>query len=188
MMSLPCVHCRGNTSGHEKRCPLWGVDTTMVYSVDTEGNSVGEKAVAKSINPKDAIGDRKVPLALCSPIAEAHWAVAQFAGREKYGAWNWRDAGVSAEVYISAMKRHVAGYLSGERVDPADNTHHLGNVMACCAILLEAEAAGVLLDNRPPIVSHRPAYAEVEETMAQLRVKYADRNPRHWTIADSKTR
>lgn len=139
----------------------------------------------KDTNPKDAIGDKKAPLHLCSPIAMLHWALAQFAGLLKYGAWNWRPSGVRASVYIAAIKRHTDAYNSGERLDPVDGSHHLGNVMACCAILLEAETAGNLVDDRPPVVSHRSTLEFVEKQMEELRVKYADRSPRHYTIADN---
>lgn len=138
----------------------------------------------KLSNPKDAIGDTKVPVWLCSAIAKAHWALGQFAGLCKYGAWNWRVAGVRASVYISAMGRHIDAYTNGERLDPTDGTHHLGNVMACCAILLEAEAIGKLTDDRPPRADIREAYAEVQAGMAKLKVLYADKAPKHWTIAD----
>jgi hypothetical protein len=141
-------------------------------------------AQTKDTNPKDAIGDKKAPLHLCSPIAMLHWALAQFAGLLKYGAWNWRPSGVRASVYIAAIKRHTDAYTSGERLDPVDGSHHLGNVMACCAILLEAEAAGNLVDDRPPVVSHRSTLEFVEKQMEVLRTQYADRAPRHYTIAD----
>lgn len=135
----------------------------------------------KPTNPKDAAATDRVPLGLLSPIAKAHWALAQHCGRAKYGAWNWREAGVRASIYIDAIGRHTDGYLSGETYDPADNTHHLGNIMACCAILLEAEAAGKLTDDRPPTLDMRPTYAEVQRRLADLTTKYADRNPKHWT-------
>lgn len=140
-----------------------------------------ESEDAKPTNPKDAAATDRVPLGLLSPIAKAHWALAQHCGRAKYGAWNWREAGVRASVYIDAIGRHTDGYLSGETYDPADGTHHLGNIMACCAILLEAEAAGKLTDDRPPALDMRPTYAEVQRRMADLTTKYADRNPKHWT-------
>ena len=139
----------------------------------------------KDTNPKDAIADSKVPLWLLSPIAKVKWAMAQFAGMVKYGAWNWRSAGVRASVYISAMERHMEAFKSGEEFDPVDGTDHLGNIMACCAILIDARAANNLTDDRPPRVDHRPAVAEAETLMVVLREKYADRNPRHYTIADS---
>lgn len=146
----------------------------------------------KASNPKDAISDTKVPLWLCSPIAHAHWALGQFAGLLKYGAWNWRAAGVRTSVYASAMKRHLDAYTSGEELDPVDGSHHLGNIMACAAILLDARAAGKLIDDRPPSVSVRPTYNFVEGAMAKLREKYKDwlpggpKAPRHYNIADTE--
>lgn len=142
--------------------------------------------IVKQTNPKDAIGDTKVPLALCSPIAHAHWALGQFAGMTKYGSWNWRAAGVRSSVYLSAMKRHIDAYASGEEHDPVDGSHHLGNVMACAAILLDAQAAGKLTDDRPPSVSVRPTYSFVERAMVKLRDMYKDKLPRHYTILDTE--
>lgn len=142
--------------------------------------------ITKDTNPKDAVGDKKTPLWLLSPIAKAAWAVAHFAGVLKYGAWNWRAAGVRTSVYLSAIERHLDAYKSGEEHDPVDGSHHLGNIMACAAILLDAKAAGKLTDDRPPSVDVRPAYAEAEAAMAKLREQYADKSPRHYTIADTE--
>ena len=141
----------------------------------------------KLSNPKEVMGDKKVPLWLCSTIATAHWAAAQVAGYVKYGAWNWRAAGVRASTYLSAMGRHLGRYTNGERLDPVDGTHHLGNIMACCAILLEAEALGKLNDDRPPKADAALAKAleEVEQICAKLKVQYADKTPKHWTIDDT---
>lgn len=138
----------------------------------------------KDTNPKDALSTLRIPLWLLSPIAKAHWAIAQFAGLCKYGSWNWRASGVRTSVYLSAMGRHIDAYLSGEEHDPADGTHHLGNIMACAAILLDARAAGKLVDDRPPSVSLRGEYKELVTTMERLREAYKDKSPRHWTIAD----
>ncbi len=142
----------------------------------------------KDSNPKDAIGDTKLPLALLSPIAKAYWALGQFVGMLKYGSWNWRVAGVRTSVYLHAAGRHLDAYASGEECDPVDGTHHLGNVMACCAIILDARAAGKLTDDRPPSVGVRPTYAEQEALMAKLKVQYEDKKPRHYTIADTEYR
>ena len=57
--------------------------------------------------------------------------------------------------------------------------------MACCAILLDAKAAGKLTDDRPPIVGIRKTYDELETLMARLREQYKDKAPRHYTIADT---
>ena len=137
----------------------------------------------KATNPKDAIAGTKVPLWLCSPIAMAHWAVAQFVGMAKYGAWNFRVSGVRSSVYTSAIKRHVDAYLSGEDYDP-DGQHNLGAIMACCAIILEAEAAGNLTDDRPPTTAPlRELYGKLEKTIAAIAERNKDKNPTHYTIA-----
>lgn len=146
-------------------------------------------AAGKPSNPKDVVGATKVPLSLCSPIAKAHWAAAQHSGLAKYGAWNWRAVGVRASVYLDAAQRHLDAYLSGETHDPIDGTHHLGNVMACAAILLDAEAAGKLSDDRPPSVGLRQAYLAVEDMLKQHKAKYrspASPKVRDYTIADTK--
>lgn len=139
----------------------------------------------KSTNPKDFAAAGRIPLWLLSPIAKAHWALAQWAGLVKYGAWNWRSAGVKYSVYLSAINRHADAILSGETHDPVDGTDHLGNIMACCAILMDARAAGKLIDDRPPIVSHRATYAELEALTHKLAEQYKDKMPRHWTIMDT---
>lgn len=141
----------------------------------------------KDTNPKDAAAVSRIPLFLLSPLAKAHWSLAQFAGMLKYGAWNWRSAGVRSSVYLSAMQRHIDAYISGEEFDPIDGTHHLGNIMACAAILLDAKAAGKLTDDRPPSVGIRSTYKSLEELAARLHAQYADRHPRHYTIADTET-
>jgi hypothetical protein len=138
----------------------------------------------KASNPKDAIGDTKVPMWLLSVVAKAEWALALFAGMTKYGAWNYRKAGVRNSVYLSAMERHMLAYASGEERDPTDGSHHLGNIMACCSIILDAQAMGVLTDDRAPAIPFRDTFAAVEKQMAVLKVQYADKNPKHYTNAD----
>ena len=170
-MEVPsCNHTAGESPGCDVCMPVVKVDLGAV----------------KETNPKDAIADKKLPLWLLSTTAKIQWALAQFAGMVKYGAWNWRPAGVRASVYISAMERHLEAFKNGERLDPTDKTHHLGNIMACCAILIDAEEAGNMTDDRPFMLNHRRALEEAEATMAYIREKYADKLPRHWTIADSK--
>jgi hypothetical protein len=103
----------------------------------------------------------------------------------KYQAWNWRIAGVRSSTYISAMKRHLDAYVSGEEYDPVDGTHHLGNIMACAAILLDAQAADKLNDDRPPSVGLRGTYKFVEDQMAVLREQYKHIEQKPFTIKDT---
>lgn len=140
----------------------------------------------KNGNPKNVAAINKLPLSLCSPVATAKWSLAQFCGMLKYGAWNWRVEGVRSSVYLDAARRHIDAYVSGEEIDPIDGTDHRAAVMACMAILIDAEAAGKLTDDRPPSVDVRAVYADAEEVMATLRKMYADRAPRHYTIDDTE--
>jgi hypothetical protein len=146
-----------------------------------------ERPDVKDTNPKDAAATTRIPLGLCSAIAKANWALAQFAGLLKYGSWNWRVAGVRSSVYIHALHRHIDAYASGEEVDPIDGTHHLGNIMACAAIILDAQAAGKLIDDRGPRVGIRSTYRALEALAVKLIAQYRDRAPRHYTLDDGPT-
>lgn len=70
-------------------------------------------------------------------------------GADKYGPANWRIDPVSASTYISALKRHLAMWVDGEECDPVSGVHHLGSVLSNAAILLDAQAHGSLIDDRP---------------------------------------
>lgn len=100
-------------------------------------------------NPKTVFGLAKPGFAAIPPVALIHLGAAMQNGREKYGLMNWREKNVSASVYRDAMERHLLAWWDGEQVAPDSGVHHLGHVMACCAILLDAEAQGALNDDRP---------------------------------------
>lgn len=100
-------------------------------------------------NPKTAMGALKVPLHLVPPSATHHLALAFKDGAAKYGPYNWRDKGVSASVYIAAAMRHMDAFRDGEDLSRDAQVHHLGHVMACCAIVLDAMSVGMLNDDRP---------------------------------------
>jgi len=100
-------------------------------------------------NPKTAAGSRKPPFHFIPPIAEMILGQAMADGGVKYGAMNWREKTVSSSVYYSAMRRHLSAWLDGENVALDSGVHHLGHVMASCAILLDAAASGKLNDDRP---------------------------------------
>ena len=100
-------------------------------------------------NPKTIYGERKSPLCLI-PLAgleAAAWA--HKLGADKYGAWNWRECSVAASVYVSAILRHLKAWQECSDTDPESGVSHLGHIMACCGILLDAEAQGKLVDDRP---------------------------------------
>lgn len=102
-----------------------------------------------STNPKDKFGRRKPSAQYTPPLAETWLHVAMQEGAAKYGPFNWRENDVSAGVYYSAARRHLTRWFTGQRFDPETKIHHLAYAMACCAILIDAEANGCLVDDRP---------------------------------------
>lgn len=144
----------------------------------------------KDGNPKDAVGETKLPLHLVSPIVAAYQAIAHFLGNVKYGAWNYRAAGIRNSVYYAAAKRHLDAWWEGEWADPTDHTPHLANALACIGILIEGHHAGNAIDDRPPSQAKELAKIreEFEALMERIRAQYADRHPRHYTIADTEAR
>lgn len=103
----------------------------------------------KGPNPKDALGKKKPPLSLIPASAQIAEAMAMKQGAEDYGPYNWRDTEVEALVYVDAAMRHILRYLDGEEADPKSGAHPLAHARACLAILIDAEASGCLIDNRP---------------------------------------
>lgn len=112
-------------------------------------DQIRPESKANSTNPKDLLGNAKVSYSKVPAIAVAHTAMAMMDGAAKYGAYNWRDKDVVASIYVDAAKRHLDCWFEGQRTASDSKVHHLGHAMACCAILLDAEAKGKLVDDRP---------------------------------------
>lgn len=110
------------------------------------------KDIPPQPNPKQAYGDKKVPLQTVPPALIIGAARAFSEGAKKYGPFNWRNTKVEAMTYVGAIQRHLAAYIDGEDVDPESITGklHLEGIAACVGILLDAQAGGFLIDNRPP--------------------------------------
>ena len=103
----------------------------------------------KSTNPKRAQGQTKPPLHLVPDAAVVGMAMAFKDGAAKYGPFNWRDDPVDTTTYIAAARRHIALYFNGQRDASDSGVHNLAGAMACLAILLDSEAQGTLIDDRP---------------------------------------
>lgn len=100
-------------------------------------------------NPKDAVGQLKPQLHAIPPSALIALGLAMENGEAKYGLMNWRDKAVIASVYYDAAQRHLLSWWDGEDVAADSKIHHLAHVMACCAILIDAEITNSLSDDRP---------------------------------------
>jgi hypothetical protein len=140
----------------------------------------------KPTNPKNPIGSDKVPLHLWPPTATAYGSMGLLDGGLKYGIANYRVAGVRASIYIAALQRHIAAwYDAGEECAEDSGVEHLGHALACLAIIIDAKEQGVLVDDRPPRSAFNRLCARLAGTVARLRKQHVDKNPRHFTIADS---
>lgn len=93
------------------------------------------------------MGDKKPPLHLLPLGGMIHQALAHMDGNLKYGFENWNETPIESMTYIGAILRHTELYKYGERYARDTNVHNLGAVMACCAILIDAELNGNLIDN-----------------------------------------
>lgn len=100
-------------------------------------------------NQKDLLGIKKPPVSLIPAAALLHEAMAMKNGAEKYGAFNFRQKKVQAMIYADAAFRHLLAWIDGEEAAADSGVHHLGHARACLAILLDAQACGNLVDNRP---------------------------------------
>jgi hypothetical protein len=102
-------------------------------------------------NPKSRFGMAKPGIHAIPPVALLHCGRGMEDGEGKYGLFNWRENSVSAGVYYNAAFRHLAAWWDGEQFATDSGVHHLGHVMACCAIILDAEAGGNLIDDRSSV-------------------------------------
>lgn len=113
-------------------------------------------------NPKQAFGDKKIPLHLAPPAAIAEMCTALREGAMKYGAWNFRSTEVEIMTYIGAIKRHLDALIEGEWIDPdpfilpdgtevTDIPHktHIAGILASAAIIADTYHGHMLVDNRP---------------------------------------
>ena len=102
-----------------------------------------------SINPKDALGVKKVSLHLIPPASKIYQATAMEDGASKYGPYNWRSNKVRLTIYLDAAERHLACYLDGEEIAEDSGVHHLAHALGCIGIVVDAKETGNLIDDRP---------------------------------------
>ena len=105
-------------------------------------------------DPKAAVGAKKLPLGLIPPAFKVQLALAMAFGARKYGRASWLDKGnekVKASTYIDAIHRHLDAWAAGEDHAEDSKVEHLAHLAASCAILLDAQAAGRLHDDRDKV-------------------------------------
>lgn len=141
-----------------------------------------------STNPKDALGNLKMPLHLWPAEATAVGCLGMLEGAEKYGRNNFiAGDGIVATVYIAAAMRHLQDWLEGEAVTRDTGNPHLGNALATIAIVVKAEAHGKLIDDRnysPAPGAYQRLVERLTPQVKRLKEMFKERKPKHWTIAD----
>lgn len=70
-------------------------------------------------------------------------------GDSKHGPYNWHYAPISARLLIDGTLRHLFAWMRGEEKASDSGVHHLGHCIARLSILLDAQANGTLIDDRP---------------------------------------
>lgn len=100
-------------------------------------------------NPKAKFGAQKPNLALIPGSAQVAEALALEDGAVKYGPFNWRESKVEIMTYVAAIRRHLDAYVDGDALTTDTQVPNLGAIRACCAVLIDADASGTLIDNRP---------------------------------------
>lgn len=136
-------------------------------------------------NPKDAIGSGKLPLHLWPATATALGCLGLLDGMLKYGRSNWRVAGVRASIYVDAAKRHLDKWFEGQDIDDDSGLPHFAHALACLAILVDAQAAGKLNDDRQIAGGYLAQLNELTPHVARLKELHASKSPKHYTISDS---
>lgn len=135
----------------------------------------------KDTNPKDTIGTTKLPMSLVPSSLTAYASLAFLEGMLKYGLVNWRESGIRASIYLDAMQRHIAKYISGEWEDPTTRVPHLASVIACCGIILDASLCGKLVDDRPRVSPVPQLIDSLSEVVEHLKALHKDKTPTHYT-------
>ena len=122
----------------------------LVSRFELVGDGLRDKLETKDTNPKDGAATSRLDMTLVPQSSIAYAALAFTEGALKYGAVNWRVAGVRASVYVAACLRHLFKWYNGEEVDPKTGVPHLANALACLAVLVDAYEIGKLHADRPP--------------------------------------
>jgi hypothetical protein len=140
----------------------------------------------KDPNPKDSIGSTKIPMHLWPNTATILGSIALLDGAMKYGRSNFRAAPVRASIYYDAAMRHLMAWFEGRTEDPDSGLPDLSHCLACLAILVDAEAAGTLIDDRMFGGGYLELLRKMTPHVKRLQQIHADKTPHHYTIADTR--
>lgn len=139
----------------------------------------------KPTNPKDIVGSDKLPLHLWPATATVFGCLGLLDGALKYGRSNWRVAGVRLSIYVDAIQRHVSAMFEGEWLDPDSGVPHISHILACAAIIADAEAAGKLEHDEQYPGGYRELVDDLTQHVPRLKAKHSDKSPKHYSVVDA---
>lgn len=138
----------------------------------------------KPTNPKDVLGAGKIPYHLFPNTAVILAVLAMLEGGVKYGRSNYRALGVRSSIYYDAARRHLDAWFEGQNNTEDHGLHHLGNALACIAIIVDAEAAGCLVDDRMYPGGYIQMLKRLTPEVNRIKEMYKGRKPHHYTLLD----
>ena len=136
-----------------------------VPSVPGENDKVAPQSRALGNNPKDLLGATKPDMTKIPAVALLWESLAMMDGAGKYKPYNWRANKVIASIYIAAVKRHLDEWFEGVEFAGDSGCHHLGHARAGLGILLDAQATGNMIDDRPITEGSSEAYLATMKTV-----------------------
>lgn len=132
----------------------------------------------KPTNPKDALGSSKTPLWVLPFRVLRGVGMALFEGALKYGAYNWRDAGVRATIYYDAAINHLGDWWEGEDIDSDSGLSHIDKAIASLVVMRDSMYHGNFVDDRP-IKATGEYPMRTDPRVAELIDRYPDPVPAH---------
>lgn len=136
-------------------------------------------AVLRGVNPKDAVGTKKVPASCIPAPVIAELGVAMLEGALKYGRHNYREVAISASVYYDAVvARHMALWWEGEDIDPDSGLSHITKAIATLVVLRDSMMRDNWNDDRPPKTKDG-WMDDLNKKVVELAAKYPDPKPPH---------
>ena len=152
--------------------------------LEVEEKSV-KASTTKETNPKDAVGVTKAPLSVLPMQVVYEAALGMYEGALKYGAFNYRLAGVRASVYYDAAERHLNQWWEGEDIDPDSGLNHITKAITTLMVMRDAMLNDKFTDDRPPKILNQDWMRNYNDKVKQLQAKYPDPVPRY-TWKDTK--
>lgn len=136
----------------------------------------------KDTNPKDAVAGSKprwfsyLPIRVLTGIG-----LAMYEGARKYGAYNWRVAGVRGSVYVdAAVCGHLQRWWEGEDIDEDSGLHHIDKAIASLMVLRDSIYEGNWTDDRPPAAKNLASNtAEATIRWREIQKMHPDPAPRN---------